>query len=96
MGFDWSTVQRQHVVRACELVLAGEHRPRVSAKGLFVVFQEQRLPAKHIARLAYCLASNLPLDTNLKFASGEGTLSLFQKLGFNVARVSGLSPNVEK
>jgi len=86
MGLNWSTVQRGHVTRACELLLTGQHRPRVSAKGLFVIFQDQRLPAKQVVRLAYCLANDIPLSTNLKFASGESTLKHLLKLGFQVDR----------
>jgi hypothetical protein len=84
---DWSTIHREHVAQACDLLAAGQHRPRVSAKGLFVIRQNQRLPAKQVIRLAYCIANSLPLDTDPKFASGEGTLKLLRALGFEVTRM---------
>jgi hypothetical protein len=59
------------------------------AKGLFVAFGDKRLPAKHAVRLAYCLANDLPLDTELRFSSGEGTVKLLQRLGFTVERRPG-------
>lgn len=86
MALNWSTVKREHVERACGLLIAGEHRPRVPAKGLFVLLDGQRLPAKHTLRLAYCLANNLPLSAELKFSSGEGTVKLLEKLGFATER----------
>ena len=86
MALKWSTVKREHVTRACELLVAGDHRPRAQAKGIFVAFGGKRLPAKHALRLAYCLANNLELDANVQFASGEGTVKLLQALGFTVER----------
>lgn len=88
MALEWSTVKREHVTRACELLVAGEHRPRAQAKGLFVVFGAQRLPAKHALRLAYCLANGLPLDGPVKFASGEGTVRFLKELGLAVERAA--------
>lgn len=90
MALDWSTVKREHVIRACELLVSGEHRPRVQAKGLFVLFGGQKLPAKHALRVAYCLANQLGLDANVRFASGEGTVRFLQGLGFAVERASPL------
>jgi hypothetical protein len=37
-------------------------------------------------RLAYCLANNLSLDTQLKFASGEATLNFLRDRGFAAER----------
>lgn len=86
MALNWSTIKREDVERACELLSDGQHVPRTPPKGLFVVVGDRHLPAKHTVRLAYCLANNLPLDTNVKFASGEGTLKLLRSLGFAVER----------
>jgi len=84
---DWTSVTPENVTEACELVLKGEHRPKVGAKGIFVIFKEQRLPAKHVARLAYCLANRLPLESKLKFSSGDGIVNLQQKRGHTVTRI---------
>ena len=86
MALNWDTVRAEHVKRACDLVASGERTPRSTAKGLFVSYNERNLPAKHVLRLAYLLANNLPLDKELRFASGEGTLNRLRALGFTVAR----------
>jgi hypothetical protein len=85
MKLDWNTVTREHAAKACELISQniGEMQ---KVKGLFVVFRGSRLPAKNVARVAYCLAHGLPLDASIKFASGEGTLKRLQELGLEVGR----------
>lgn len=86
MGLDWGSVRSEHVEKACELYLAGQNSPRSVAKGLFLVFGEKVLPAKHVVRMAYQLANDRPLDSPLRFASGEGTVRLLRGLGFTVKR----------
>jgi hypothetical protein len=83
---DWSTVKRENVAAACQLLLKGERLPRAQAKGIFLVFEGNRLPAKHALRLAYCLANELPLDSNITFSSGDGTINKLRALGFSVER----------
>ena len=85
MKLDWNTVGREHVERACELVLEGKHGPRSQAKGIFVVSKGQQLPAKHVLRLAYLLANGMPMETKLTFSSGEGTTRRLRGMGFEVA-----------
>ena len=91
MALNWSSIKREHVAQACEFLLKGEHRSSNSAKGLFLVFQNHHLSAKHVTRLAYCFANNLPIDTKVVFSSGEGTLRRLRELGFTVERMSPLS-----
>ena len=88
MALNWSTLKAEHVRRACEVLLKGEQQPRTKAKGIFVVYENQQLPAKHVVRLAYCFANNLSPSTSLKFSSGEGTANLLRRLGFTVERVA--------
>jgi hypothetical protein len=83
---DWSTVKREHVETACQLLLKGERLPRARAKRIFLVFNDDRLPAKHALRLAYCLANGLQLDATVNFTSGDGTISKLRALGFSVER----------
>lgn len=83
---NWSTVKAEHVSRACELLRRGEQLPRAQAKGIFLVYQNERLPAKHVLRLAYCLSNGLPLGSVLRFSSGEGTVRILRNLGFSVER----------
>lgn len=86
MALNWNSVRAEHVARACDLLLTGQHRPKAQAKGLLVTYKGQSLPAKHVLRLAYCLANGLPLESKLKFSSGEGTLARLKTLGFPAER----------
>jgi hypothetical protein len=83
MTLDWKTVRSEHVAKACQLVASGTS-PRAKAKGIFVLRNGARLPAKHVLRVAYCIANGLPLNSTLKFSSGEGTVSRLRGLGFEV------------
>lgn len=83
---DWSTVKREHVETACQILLKGERLPRAHAKGIFLVIEDNRLPAKHALRLAYCLANGMPLDSTVTFSSGDGMISKLRALGFSVER----------
>lgn len=93
---DWSTVKREHVVTACQLLLKGERLPRAQAKGIFLVIESNRLPAKHTLRLAYCLANGLPLDSTITFSSGDGTVNKLRALGFSVERQAKSSPATQE
>ena len=84
MALDWKTVKAEHVEKACDLLVSGTALPRSKAKGIFVVRDGERLPAKHVLRLAYCIAHRLPMNTLVKFSSGEGTVSRLRGLGFEV------------
>jgi hypothetical protein len=83
-GVNWKLVQRDHVAQACELISKSAKSARAS--GLFVLVKGKRLPAKDVARTAYLLAIGKPIDTPIKFASGQGTLDMLQRLGFQVER----------
>jgi hypothetical protein len=92
VALKWSTVKPEHVTKACETLLRGEQRPRAKAKGIFVAYKGHSLPGKHVARLAYCFANNLPPNTVLKFSSGDGVVNLLNKLGFSAQRIQSASP----
>lgn len=68
------------------MLIRGENQPRARAKGLFIVYNNDLIPAKHALRLAYCLANQLPLDSSITFSSGEGTITRLRSLGFDVER----------
>lgn len=87
MPLEWSKLKAEHVSRACSLLAEGKVKSAPREKELFVIFDGRRFPAKQVAKLAYCLANQLPLDATLKFASGEGTLKRLQDLGAKVERV---------
>jgi hypothetical protein len=63
----------------------------VRANALFVVVDGSRLPAKDVARAAYLLAVGKPADARFNFASGQTTLDMFKRLGFEVERSSSPS-----
>ena len=86
MAINWKTVTAAHVNQACDLVVSEQTRSRASAKAIFLVHDGIALPAKHVLRVAYCLANGLPLDTRLKFSSGDGSINLLRGLGFEVER----------
>ena len=86
MSINWKTVTATHVEQACDLIASNESRPRASAKAIFVVRDGISLPAKHVLRLAYCLANKLPLDTKLKFSSGDATINRLRQMGYQVER----------
>jgi hypothetical protein len=83
---NWRLVQREHVMLACELITSGKLSRPVRGRGLFVVVGEHHLPAKDVARAAYLLAIGKPADAYLDFASGQTTLDMFKRLGFDVER----------
>jgi hypothetical protein len=87
MGLDWSKVEAEHVSSACTLLVHGKVKSAAREKGLFVIFDGHRLSAKQVAKLAYCIANRLPLESAVKFASGEGTLKRLEVLGAKVERV---------
>ena len=94
MGLNWQTIRASDVDRACELVESDPHASRTPSKGIFLIRNGRQLPAKHVLRLAYCLANKLPIDSKLKFASGESSINLLRNLGFAIDRVG--SPGERK
>jgi len=84
MALNWNSVSAKDVERACNMVLSGELSPRSQAKGIFLIKGNDKLPAKHVLRLAYCIANGLPLDSKIKFTSGESLVKRLRSLGFDV------------
>ena len=95
MALNWSSVRAEHVAKACELIQSGVHRPRAPAKGIVFTYLEAEIPAKHALRLAYCIANGMPLGSEIKFASGDGTIKLLRSLGFSAERIAP-SSNAER
>ena len=85
MALDWSVVEADHVRSACAHVAASRSAQRT--KGIVVWYHDQALPAKEVLRVAYRLANNLAQDAEVKFASGEATLNLLRRLGFQAERL---------
>src|SRR5436190_13483571 len=87
MSLNWRSLRATDVEQACRVIESGQHPAPTPPKGIFLVQHGQRLPAKHVLRLAYCIANSLPLNSKLKFSSGDGTVRLLRSLGFEVERV---------
>jgi len=88
MPVNWKVVRKEHVVQACELAAAGKLSSRLRGRGLFVMRGGKPLPAKDVARAANLLAIGKPPNGYLDFASGQSTLDMFTRLGFQVERRS--------
>lgn len=88
---NWRVVQREHVLQACEPITSGRLARPVRGLGRFVVVDGNRIPAKDVARAAYLLAVGKSADGYFDFASGQTTLDMFKRLGFEVGRSSSQS-----
>ena len=85
MALNWSSVRAEHVQKACDIVRAENKSAKSS--GLYVVIEHDRFPAKKVVKLAHCFANSLPVDSQLKFSSGDGTMKLLNRLGFTTERI---------
>jgi hypothetical protein len=92
MALIWKAVTAAHVAGACDLVAGGSAAPRANAKGIFVLRDGKRLPAKHVLRLAHCMTDGLPLKRKITFSSGEGTTNRLRALGFDVEYTKAAKP----
>jgi hypothetical protein len=88
MAIDWKVVRAEHVSRACELCASGVAGSRVRGKGLVIRYRDRELPAKTVLQHAYRLAKGMPMDAEVRFASGDSTLNLLRKLGFQAERLA--------
>jgi hypothetical protein len=88
MPVNWKLVRKEHVIQACELAAAGKLGSRLRGRGLFVIHDGKALPAKDVARASYLLAIGKAPDAYLDFSSGQSTLDMFTRLGFQVERRS--------
>ena len=86
MALNWNTVKAEHVARACQELREQNIPLRSKTRGISILFEGEFLPAKQVIRLAYLIANDMPLDTKLKFTSGESTVTRLRKLGFEVER----------
>jgi hypothetical protein len=81
----WASVKSHHVTQACDSLLKSTVGPK--PRGLVVIYKNQKLPAKAVLRLAYCLANDIPIESRIKFSSGENSLMLLRSLGFTAERL---------
>lgn len=83
MALNWFSVKVGHVQAAFD-VLKGRSN-LTKRRGLVVRHQGFVLPAKDVLRVAYRLANALPEHVEIKFSSGDGTLNVLLRLGFEGA-----------
>jgi hypothetical protein len=86
MALNWSSVKPEHVSAAFEL-LADKATLITKRHGLVVRQRGAVLPAKEVLRVAHRLANALPRDAEVNFSSGNGTLSVLRRLGFEAERI---------
>ena len=86
MALNWKSVTAEHVQEAIKQVGASKSTNRSS--GLVLVDGSRTYSAKDVLRVAYRLANRLPSGSVVKFSSGDGTLNVLTKLGFDAKRLS--------
>ena len=85
MALNWKSVTAEHVREAMKQV--GSSKSKERSKGLVLIDGSRTYPAKEVLRAAYRFANKLPSDSVVKFSSGDGTLNVLTKLGFEAKRL---------
>ena len=82
MKIDWNNITREHVLTAIDLFLRDEpYCPE--AKSTFLMYNDKKLPAKHIRGMAYKVAFGKELSKH-DYSGGMETVRFFKKLGFDM------------
>lgn len=78
----WSLVTRDNVLKAIEIfdLEQPKHPP---ARNTFLIFNNQKYPAKHIRGMAYKVAFN-EITRKDEYTGGDETVKFFSPLGFDV------------
>ena len=82
MKIDWNVVTREHVLKAIDLFL-NEETDFPEAKTTFLIFNDKKLPAKHIRGIAYKIAHGKEISKQ-DYSGGKETVRFFEKLGFEI------------
>lgn len=75
-------ITREDVLKAIEIFIA-ENREHPSPKNTFLIYMDNRLPAKHIRGMAYKVAYGQEISKN-DFGGGIDTVRFFERLGFTM------------
>lgn len=89
MKIDWNVVTREHVLKAIDLFL-NEETDFPDAKTTFLIFNDKKLPAKHIRGMAYKIAHGKEISKQ-DYSGGKETARFFEKLGFDTEHSGKLS-----
>ena len=82
MKICWENITREHVLTAIKLFL-NEEIIYPEAKSTFLMYNDKKLPAKHIRGMAYKVAYGREISKQ-DYSGGMETVRFFKKLGFNV------------
>jgi hypothetical protein len=93
VALNWKNVSASDVREAMKQVSASKYASRTS--GLVLVDGSNIYSAKEVLRVAYRLANKLPRDSLVKFSSGDGTLNILTKLGFDAKRLTSESRDAD-
>lgn len=83
--FDWSSVTKEDVIEAINIFLL-ENPEYPAPRSTFLLYDGEKLPAKHIRGMAYKVHHNLEISKE-DYAGGIETVRFFQKLGFETFHV---------
>lgn len=86
--FNWMDITREDVIKAIQIFL-NENPEYPSPKCTFLVYNDKKLPAKHIRGMAYKVAYGEKISKS-DFGGGMETVRFFERLGFEMF-YSGLS-----
>ena len=86
MALNWKSVTAEHVREAMQHV--GASKAKNGTSRLVLIDGSRTYSAKEVLRVAYRLANKLPRDSVVKFSSGDGTLNVLRKLGFDAKRLT--------
>jgi very-short-patch-repair endonuclease len=79
---NWMGITREDVIKAIEIFLA-ENPKYPNSKSTFIIYNGEKLPAKHIRGMAYKVAYGKEISKN-DFGGGMETVRFFERLGFEV------------
>lgn len=78
----WNNITSKDIVNAINVFVSEKH-DNLNSKGLWLLYNDEKYPAKYIRKLAY----NLKFDDYIsedQFKGGSYTVNFFNKLGFDV------------
>ena len=92
--YDWTGVKKEHVEKAIELFLK-DNSEHPNARTTFLLYEEKKLPAKHIRGMAYKIAFNQEISKD-DYNGGKETVQFFEQLGFEMCYPGQTNASVKK
>lgn len=88
----WMNITREDVIKAIE-IFHDENPKYPSPKSTFLIYNDKKLPAKHIRGIAYKVAYGEEISKS-DFGGGIETVRFFERLGFEMF-YTGISKRIE-